>query len=383
MMKKFFLTTVGLAAMTLAGTSSAKAQLVAVERIGDGTTALGSAAFATAIQVYDGTTLSQTIAMPTTGDNRLTDSGSATSNGYFNFYNGYYAVGGYNSAVGTASVAGTNTKAVNILSSNGTISSNIQVATTNWTGNNFRSAITADGVNFYGSGTGSGSTGGIRYVGSDGTGVRLTATSTNTRNIEIYGGNLLFSTGSGTTGIYTLGALNALDTSAADQNTATLLIATASPYGFFMDFDNGVAFVASDAGTNTGGISRWDFDTDTSTWNETWKFRLDSAAGEFTNSNSGGTNLTAFGLTGSFDSINDTYTIYATTNVASNNQLISFTDTLITSISAGSSYDVIASAGANYVFRGVDVIPEPGTWALLTVGGVMLLIRRKLRLLNA
>jgi hypothetical protein len=377
-MKKL-LTTVGLAAVTLAGITGANAQLIAVERIGDGSSPLsGGAARDVNLLVYNGTNLSQTISMPTSGPNRLTDSGSATSNGYFNFYNGRYAVGGYNAAPGTASVASTNTKAVNFLDANGNITVNTQVATTNWTNNNFRSAITTDGVNFYGSGAGSGTSGGIRYVDSNGNGIRLTSTVTNTRNIEIYNDNLLFSTGSGANGIYSLGALSSLNTSSADQNTATLLIATASPYGFFMDFTNGVAFVASDAGTNAGGISRWDFDTNTSTWNETWKFRLDSSVNQFTTADSGGNNVTAFGLTGSFDPITNQYSIWATTNVTSNNQVIKFTDGLTTSIGAGSSYDVIGSAGANYVFRGVDVIPEPSTWAML-VGGLaaLILLRRR------
>jgi hypothetical protein len=377
-MKKL-LTTIGLAAVTLAGITGANAQLVAVERIGDGSTTLSGNATDVNLLVYNGTTLDQTISMPTTGPNRLTDSGTATSNGYFNFYNGRYAVGGYNSALGTASVASSNTKAVNFLAANGTITANTQVATTNWTGNNFRSAITTDGVNFYGSGAGSGSSGGIRFVDSSGNGTRLTSNVTNTRNIEIYNNNLLFSTGSGTTGIYSLGALSSLDTSSDDQNTATLLIGTDSPYGFFMDFTNGVAFVASDASSTNGGISRWDFNTITSTWDQTWKFRLDSTVTQFTSAASSGSNLVVRGLTGAFDSITNQYSIWATTTQTSNNQVIKFTDGLITSITAGSSYDLIASAGANYVFRGVDVVPEPSTWALLAGSLTVLTILRRRR----
>jgi hypothetical protein len=89
--------------------------------------------------------------------------------------------------------------------------------------------------------------------------------------------------------------------------------------------------------------------------------------------------VTASGLTGSFDSITNQYSIWATTNVASNNQVIKFTDGLVTSIVAGSSYNVIASAGANYVFRGVDVIPEPTTWALLAGSLTVLTILRRRR----
>ena len=82
-----------------------------IERVGDGTTTLGSAATTVAVQEYarTGGAAVQTIAMPTSGANQVTDSGSATSNGYLNVYNGYVGISGYNSAAGTASVAGTNT----------------------------------------------------------------------------------------------------------------------------------------------------------------------------------------------------------------------------------------------------------------------------------
>ena len=55
---------------------------ILVERMGDGTTTLGSAATGTALVEYTSAGSNvQTIGM--TGSNLITDSGSATSNGYF------------------------------------------------------------------------------------------------------------------------------------------------------------------------------------------------------------------------------------------------------------------------------------------------------------
>jgi len=199
--------------------------------------------------------------------------------------------------------------------------------------------------------------------------------------MEVYGNQLMFSTGSATAGIYTLGAVSSLDLTSADQNTATLVIATTSPYGFFMVLTNGVAFVAGDGGTNTGGISRWDYDTNSTTWVQTWLYRLDAGNNTFSASNSGGSITTARGLTGFFDEGTQTYSIFATASQTSNNQLIGFTDGLVTTVESNSTYTVVASAGANYVFRGVDFAPilEPGTLALVGLSCMVMAHRLRRR----
>ena len=56
-----------------------------------------------------------------TGANLLSDSGTATSDGYLNTYGTNLALPGYNTALGTASVASLNTKAVNVLGVGATV----------------------------------------------------------------------------------------------------------------------------------------------------------------------------------------------------------------------------------------------------------------------
>ena len=94
-----------------------------VERVGvGGATVLASTAQNVAVLEFttSGTAV-QTITFPTTGATQQTDSGSATSNGYLNSYNGFVAVTGHNSQAGTANVASANTKVTSVLDNTGTV----------------------------------------------------------------------------------------------------------------------------------------------------------------------------------------------------------------------------------------------------------------------
>ncbi len=66
----------------------------------------------------------------------------------------------------------------------------------------------------------------------------------------------------------------------------------------------------------------------------------------------------------------DGTTLYATTTASSVSQLIAIDP-------ATGSTTVLATAGANRSFRGVEVVPEPGTLLALSLGGLALLRRRK------
>lgn len=367
--------------------ASASAQLtngnILVERLGDGSTALSSAStVVTILEIEQNGSTSGTYTMPATGSDRLTDSGSATSNGYFNYLNGYAAIPGYDAASGTASVASTNAKTINVLDSSGNISQNIDLPTsgaagTPFRGNNFRSVITKDGRNFFASGAGSSNSGGIWHYDSQSASpawFQVSTTSTNTRNVEIYSGSLYYSTGSGSAGIYSLGAIGDLDLSNTSANTGTLLIASTSPYGFYINESLGVAFVADDTAAS-GGLKRYDFNSINSTWDLTYAYRLDTINLELTSLTSGVSTLR--GLSVTYDANLELFSIYGTTSETSNNSLIFITDGLTSSLTAGSEYDIIASAGTNYVFRGVDVIPEPNSMALIGLGAMFVLARRK------
>ena len=365
-----------------------------VSRYGDGLTAPSTAAAAVAINEY--TTAAgqssavQSIAFATTGANQFTDSGNATSNGYLNTYNGYVAISGYNAAAGTASVAGSNNKAVQVLDSTGNVVNRAVFPTggaagsppSPFSGNNIRSAIATSATNFYATGTSAGSpnTGGAWYNnGTSYTQVSSTATGqpTNVRNVGIFGGQLYASAASGTNlGVVAIGS--GLTTSANQTSTLFINAGTgASTYGFVMfdtNQDGGVdlAYLADDRTTAGGGLQKWMLVS--GTWTQSWS-RLVNSTGTLS-----GTAATGFagirGLTGTWDAVNGAQ-LYATTTEATNNRLISIVDNGSTPTLATN----LASAGTNYVFRGVaftpGAVPAPGALALLGVAGLVGSRRRR------
>jgi hypothetical protein len=268
---------------------------------------------------------------------------------------------------------------VQVLDSTGAITDTYTTATTgSWELNNFRSAAGTDRENIWGSGTGSPtSTGGIRYFAdqSSTTTTQVSSTVTNTRNVGIFDETLFFSTGSGTRGIYSLGGLPT-----TTGNTATLLIGTgssSSPYGFSLfDTNNDavmdVAFIADERTATGGGLQRWDFNG--SLWSNTYSLLLNTSGNALQSTGTGLLGLR--GLSVSFDDANDLFTIYGTTTESSNNRLISITTGLA---GTPTTWNEIAAAGSNYVFRGVvTAVPEPHEYALAVVGllFVMVIVRR-------
>ena len=365
-----------------------------VSRYGDGTTTLSSSATAVAINEY--TTAAgqssavQSIAFATTGANQFTDSGTATSNGYLNTYNGYVAIAGYNVAAGTANVVSSNTKAVQVLDSTGNVVNRAVFPTggtsapvSPFTGNNIRSAIATSATNFYATGTSSGgssNTGGAWYSNSTNyTQVSSTNTGqpTNMRNVGIFGGQLYASSAASTgIGIFAVGS--GLTTSAGQTSTLVINAGTnASTYGFVMfdtNQDGGVdlAYLADDRTTAGGGLQKWMLVS--GTWTQSWS-RLVNATG--TLSGTAGTGFVSIrGLTGTWDAVNGAQ-LYATTTETTNNRLISIVDNGSTPTLATN----LASAGTNYVFRGVaftpGAVPAPGALALLGVAGLIGSRRRR------
>jgi hypothetical protein len=374
-----------------------------VERVGDGTAALGSVATASFLDQYDPLAAAQltpltSTALPTTvgtsgGALAATDSGSATSNAQFTrTLNGQaLVVTGYNSAPGTAGVAGSNPATTN--RSIALVTSPSLVNTTNGfsdgPSNNFRSVASVDGAAFYLSTAGTATAPGIQFKSATSTVTTTTPIlNGNERNVRILSGangNSLFVSSASANGpgvgialVGTAGTLpTALVTGAVLPGTATSGTGTPSPYGFDL-FDNplnpnsylgtgfNLLYVADDRTTATGGgIQRWEYNG--STW------ALDATLGT---TGTGG----ARGLTGSIT--NNVVTLFATTAETSSNNLIGFTDTVTGSFAGGGTGGVfsplttLATAGTNEAFRGVDFaptgVPEPGTMALcgLAAAGV-------------
>ena len=360
---------------------------IVVERVGDGTTALSSAATAVSvIEMSKAGVTQQTLSLATSGGSQVTDSGSATSNGYLNVYNGLLAVSGYNAASGTASVAGSNTKVGTVIGSDGNVSNATRTVfptsgTMPFTNNNFRSMIATGANTFYASGTSSGttpSTGGVWYANNGNfTQISSTATGqpTNMRNVEIYGGNLYTSSGANTGfGVWQIGT--GLATTAGQ--TSTLLInagTNASTYGFVLfdtnsDGTNDLAYLADDRTTTGGGLQKWVLTG--GTWTNSWSVLVNATGATSTTAGTGFAGIR--GLTGTWDALNGAQ-LFATTTETSNNRVIAFSDIGTTP----TSFTNVASAGTNYVFRGVDLtaVPAPGAAALLGLAGLITNRRRK------
>lgn len=380
-----------IASMSVVGSASAGAFTLGnliVSRYGDGSATLSSAATNVAIQEFarTGGAAVQTIAFPGTGANQVTDSGTATSNGYINSYNGFVTLPGYNSLAGTASVAGLNTKVGTVLDGSGNVVSRTLFPTGGATGtppspftaNNIRSMIATGANTFYATGTATGSpnTGGAWYYdGANFTQVSSTTTGqpTNMRNVEIYNNQLYVSSSTGSfIGISSIGS--GLPTGAGQAATLQINMGTgASPYGFVMFDTNAdgaldLAYIADDRIAAGGGLQKWTMTG--GVWTQSWAL-LVNATGNL--SSSAGTGFAGLrGLTGTFE--NGVATLYATTTETSNNRIVSIADSGITPVSATN----LASAGANYVFRGVDLsIPAPGALALLGVAGLVGSRRRR------
>jgi hypothetical protein len=361
-----------------------------VERVGvGGATALASTAQNVAVLEFttSGTAV-QTITFPTTGASQMTDSGSATSNGNLNSYNGLVAVTGYNSPAGTASVASSNTKVTSVLDNTGAVVNRITYPTTGtipFTGNNLRSAIATSSTTFYASGTSTGTTGGVWYSdGASFTQVSSTATGqpTNMRNVEIYNGQL-FASSSATTGygIWSIGTglpTSAGSTSTLAINTAGIGTGNASPSGFVM-FDTNkdslldTAFIADDRTSAGGGLQKWTFNG--TAWVNSYSLRFDAAAGNLSATASSGF-VGIRGLTGGYDDTTGAFSLFATTTETASNRIVSVLDNGATP----TTYTTLASAGANNVFRGIDIVtvPEPSSATLLGLGFLALLGVRRL-----
>ncbi len=357
-----------------------------VERVGvGGATTLASTAQNVAVLEFttSGSAI-QTISFPSTGATQQTDSGSATSNGYLNSYNGLVAVTGYNSSAGTTGVASLNTKVTSVLDNTGAVVNRITYPTTGtipFTGNNLRSAIATSSTTFYASGTASGTTGGVWYSdGASFTQVSSTVTGqpTNLRNIEIFNNQLYVSSATGTfLGISKIGT--GLSTHPGQTASLEINMGTgAQPYGFVM-FDTNrdslldTAFIADDRASAGGGLQKWTFNG--TAWVNSYSLRFDAAAG-----NLSATASTGFvgirGLTGGYDDTTGAFSLFATTTEASNNRIVSVVDAGTTP----TTYTALASAGTNLAFRGIDIVtvPEPSSAALLGLGFLALFGVRRL-----
>ena len=362
-------TTIRILAITASLLSSlavSRAQFTAgnlvVLQVGNGSSGLTSAGAPIFLDQFTtgGSPVGSPLAIPSTGSTALVNSGTASSEGALTLSaNGQYLViAGYNVAAGSAGVAGSTSAAdprgVATVDAGGNYTL-AATTSTGLTGNNIRSGAGDGNGNFWAAGA-AGTSGGTLYFNTTTTAITNSATSSNNRIIQDIGGNLYFSTGSGSTrGIYEIsGAPTTIgNTAVSFINTSTL--GSTSPYDFAFNTTLTIAYIAdSDAYTTSaglGGIEKWTFN------GTSWAFQYSLPT----------KGVGANGLTVDFSGANPI--IYATS--ADGTSLFDVTDA-----GSGSTATLLDTAAANTVFRGLDFspepVPEPATLALDSMGLIAL-----------
>jgi hypothetical protein len=328
---------------TVSVTCSVPAARVVVLRAGDGTTALSSAAAAVTLDTYGvgstGGALISSVAV--TG---LTIAGSSGSEGFLSrSADGRYVVfAGYDAAAGTAAVAGTTASATarEVGRFDGTTFTVAAKLTNAFSTSNVRSATSVDGSAYWVAGTSTGAaTGGVHYVaaGSTGASTRILADPNNSRVVSVFNGQLYLSSGSGA--YITVSAVGS-GTPTTTGQTATGLTGVAgtsvkSPYQFF--FLNASTLYLADDTDATGGVLKFTKDS-SNNWTQS-------------------ATLPATGPVTSVVAVTEGSgaRIVATQKGSSGNKVITFLDDGTTS----SAITPVATAPANYGFRGVALAPNP------------------------
>lgn len=315
-----------------------------VYKVGDGNSALASSASPISIEEFNTSgNLVQSISVPFTGANQITQNGSAASVGILNSYNGFLSVPGYNTSSGTAlnpnagpaSPALVN-KVNSILDVNQTVLSYNQFPSTGvipMNGDHLRSTIATSATTFYA--VGSGSNNGLYYF--DGTNYTRLA-SGNLRVVEIFNNELYVSSSAN---VFKVGT--GLPTSGTQTLTALLpTYSNSGIYGFSMSPDGCTLFVADqDANSPYKGVTK--YTKSGSTW-----------APQYTYTSF------AIGLTADYSGTNPI--VYVTTSINSSNPQNKI-EKLVDN-PGGNNFTTITtggwpiSAGTNYRFAGIDFTPN-------------------------
>ncbi len=315
---------------------------IAVVRVGAGAVALNSAATAVFIDEYTpaGTQV-QSIALPVGGSTPLTLSGTATSEGSLTRSpnGGLLCFAGYQAPAGTAGISATTSatwaRGIGTMDVSGSFVVASSTATQH-SGASIRSGATDGANNFWSGGTSApAGTGGVNYFGTASAAAQLL--SGNLRWVNIFNGELYFSSGSATpgTGIH---QFTGSPTAAAVSTPLTVVAGQSqSPYGFSVSPTGTAMYVADDRSlASGGGIQRWN--KAGAVW--TLAYTLGTGAGS-----TGGARGLVVDWSGAAP------VLYATTTETSN-RLITLTD-----LGEGSVATLVASAGANKAFRGVAFAP--------------------------
>ena len=298
---------------------------------------------------------STTVTVPSTGNNPLIISGSATSEGLLtrsatgtSLVFAGYAQALPNATSLAAATAATINRAIGTVDATGTFS-RVATSSTFHSANNIRGAA-SDGANNYWS---AGANDGTDYFGT-GTASIVQNTITNSRSVAVFNGKLYLSAqASGSFGVYQVGT----GLPVTSGQTVTSVISTtgtgtgsSAPAGFFFNPAGTICYIA-DGRTiaNGGGIQKWTLSA------STWSLAYTLGTGT-------GSTVGAFGVAADFSGASPI--VYATTTEGTLNRLIKITDT-----GSGSTASTLATATANTIFRGVAFAPVascPSITATLT-----------------
>ena len=339
-----------------AQSSFASGNLV-VERLGDGTTLLSSNATRTSLDQFNnsggGQTASVSFTLPTTGAGRLTNSGSATSEGLLtNSTNGlFFNLAGYDAADGTTNVKSTTSpRVVDIVGATG-IAASAGSSTTAFAGDNVRSAVSLTGsvgANVWAAGNASSNSNrGLWYYPS-GVVTKIDA-ATNDRQVNVFGGGTSGSSGAQlyfttSSGIFKEGS--GLPTTAT--TATTLGLAFTDAYSFSFSTDGKTLYVAEGTGANKG-VTKYTNSSafGTAGWSKSYTLTASAATG-------------AVGLSIDWSNPSAPVAYYTSPDSGTGANTLN----KITDAGVGSTNALLATAAANTAFKGVTFALQPSVWTV-------------------
>jgi hypothetical protein len=327
----------------------------------------------------------------------LTDSGTATSNGFISVSTDRTTVlvPGYLASAGTSGVANSAPGTINrgigrlVADNSGTPVYINDTGFNNGPSANFRNVVSDTGNRYWAATQGSASAQGIGYSGSVGSITAATSIANgNQRNLGIFGGRLFGASGSASPGVG-IADFGLLSAATSGPITPTILpgtnlsgTGTPSPYAFALldnplntNSYNGTGldtlYIADDRTTaNGGGLQRWVFD------GSTWILNATLANPNTSGKASG--NFRGLDFRVETDgTITFIVTTAGITSGAQGNAILTFTDTLTASGGTFSAVSTVVSSPDNTFLRSAAFIPTPGAASLLALGGLVAARRRR------
>jgi hypothetical protein len=331
-----------------------------VVQVGDGTATLGTAGAAINLKEF---TTSGSLVSTTNIPNRSL-AGSSTSEGFLALSadGNYLTMGAYNANPGTAGVVASTSAAINrsvVRVDMNQVVNSTTLLNDAYSGGNIRSAVSDDGFDLW---TG-GSNASVRYttLGAT-TSTQLAASPPNPNNVrvvKIFNGQLYVSASTSTGPLLGVGTVGSGTPTTSGQTITALsgmpTTGTHSNYDFWFKDANTLYMTDDGSAANGGGIQKW------TQSGGTWSL-------QYIMLNNGTTSTSVRGITGYVDGSGNSV-LFATNGLA----LLTVTDT-------GVDNDVsttLATAGANFAFRGIAYVPEPAGLALLGIACVAGLRRRR------